>query len=142
MKTTFSIVFIEDNPFYLKSFYKRIERQIAQMEHYWDCRFTTDAFTDSSRFLKRVNDGADLAFIDYNLGMGLTAPLLMAFMQTLDQVPRTVIFSENNITDEDMDGFAEHVEAILRKDDMIIPRSCVLIEQCLIQKHEYLNKDI
>lgn len=133
MKPVYRIAFLEDNAFYLKAFYNRVERHAHQLEVYWDCSFQIDAFTDPGKFIVKVEEGMDLVFMDYNLGQGMTAPMLMSLMKAKKVLPSTVIFSENIVKQQDFVDFQQQLKAILRKDNLIVPRSCLLIEEFLLK---------
>lgn len=131
---SFNIYILDDNEFFLRLFHNRIERHSRSLEISMDTFIGIRSFSDYESFLSHFDTSVDMVFLDFNLGNGINACGVMKTMQKKGNMPRTVIVSEMNAVGKLPLDLAQHVEAFIRKDTYVLPRSCLLIQDLLENK--------
>jgi len=131
---SFNIYILDDNEFFLRLFHHRIERHSLSLEIVTDMRIGIRSFSDYRQFLSNLDASVDLVFLDYNLGKGMNAWMILKKMTLAALYPPVVILSGDNPLRSMPDDIAEHVEAFVRKDAYLLPKSCLLIQDYLEAK--------
>lgn len=133
MKRHFKVFFLDDNHSFLLTFFHQLLRHAHSLELLWDCKVKMDAFTDTSAFLKSIDASVNVVFMDYKLNHGVEAKDVLMHLKSKGLNPKAIIFSEGNLGDVNFDECEELVAGVLRKDTLLIPRCCLLMEDYLFK---------
>ncbi|GAB4377161.1 MAG: hypothetical protein Kow0075_05250 [Salibacteraceae bacterium] len=136
---TFKICIVDDNEYFLRLFEGRIERHLYNLELSSNHKFELLSFLSLEEFFRKLPSNPDLIFLDYQLGDGRTAADAIRALDLKHRLPSIALVTEHHKLDMLKENDLKKVISFIRKDNYLIPKSCLLIEELVSGNNNNVN---
>lgn len=131
---TLQIDILDDDEFFVKVIHERLTRFAVHKELSQQMRINIHSYANYTTYLRRYQQVADIAILDYNLGSGMDARSVIKLMGKKPRLPKFILISADDGMDKLKLPGMEAVDTFVKKDENLIPQCCLIIEEFINQK--------
>lgn len=131
-----TVSILDDNTFFLRLFHERISRHSMHMEIGNNCQINVQSYSSHERFLHHYTTATDLVFLDFELGNGVDATRIITELKKTGKMPHIAIITEHGSLEKMPADMRQYVGCCIKKDNDVIPKSCLLIQDMMMEKFQ------